>query len=172
MKIEAKNIKTFRGREGEGFNATLYFDGVRACLVDNDAGGGQFRYEWLSGKQNEEKALQARTKVEFLKAHKDETEETLKVKGESHWLDWMDVVVATIVMDTVELASLRRKAAKNALYITPGMKSGMYMVCKTPFSPAVKEEILKRKPDAKFLNENLDNGEWKTMLGITDSELE
>lgn len=168
MKIEAKNIKTFRGREGEGFNATLYFDGVRACLVDNDAGGGQFRYEWLSGKQNEEKALQALTKVEFLKAHKDETEETLKVKGESHWLDWMDVVVETIVMDAFELAKLRRAAAKYTLYWYPGMKTGQYAIKKIPFTPAIKAKLMAEKPDAKVLNENLDNGEWKNILGIKD----
>ena len=37
---QLKNVKTFMGREGEGFNATLYFNGKKIAHVDDYANGG------------------------------------------------------------------------------------------------------------------------------------
>ena len=48
MKLEVKNIKTFRGMEGMGFNCTLYIDGRKAGMVIDDARGGSYHYE-ISG---------------------------------------------------------------------------------------------------------------------------
>ena len=47
MKIEVRKVKSFKGREGNGFNADLYVtgakhcpDGTRAAEVIDDASGG------------------------------------------------------------------------------------------------------------------------------------
>ena len=42
----AKNIKTFQGREGRGFNATLYRVGKAVAFVMDDASGGEVRIDW------------------------------------------------------------------------------------------------------------------------------
>lgn len=42
-----KNVKTFRGHDGNGFNATLYENGKRVALVDDDGWGGGYNYQWL-----------------------------------------------------------------------------------------------------------------------------
>ena len=41
-----KGVKTFRGNEGYGFNATLYKDGKAIAFVYDDANGGCYSYEW------------------------------------------------------------------------------------------------------------------------------
>jgi hypothetical protein len=54
-------IKSFRGREGYGFNATLHRDGRKVAFVIDEANGGCFRYEWLgkdvATRQADEQAL-------------------------------------------------------------------------------------------------------------------
>jgi hypothetical protein len=43
--VELKGIKTFRGNEGYGFNATIYVNGVKCMFVIDDANGGCYNYE-------------------------------------------------------------------------------------------------------------------------------
>lgn len=45
MLLEIKNLKTFRGMEGSGFNATLYIDGRKSGMVIDDGNGGCFSYQ-------------------------------------------------------------------------------------------------------------------------------
>lgn len=40
------SVKTFRGMEGRGFNATLCRAGVPVALVIDDASGGPYQFEW------------------------------------------------------------------------------------------------------------------------------
>jgi hypothetical protein len=49
MKYEIKNLKTFNGRDGGGFEATLYKDGKRIATVFNDGCGGCTRYHFIDG---------------------------------------------------------------------------------------------------------------------------
>ena len=42
-----KNVKTFRGMEGPGYNANLYRNRKKVAQVDDDAQGGPLRYHWL-----------------------------------------------------------------------------------------------------------------------------
>lgn len=46
MAYAVKGVKTFRGREGEGYNATLYRDGKKVAFVTDDASGGQLDIDW------------------------------------------------------------------------------------------------------------------------------
>ena len=42
-----KKVKTFRGMEGEGYNADLYRDGKKIAFVIDEGCGGETRFEWL-----------------------------------------------------------------------------------------------------------------------------
>src|SRR5687768_17542817 len=53
MAYEAKGIKTFRGQEGEGYNASLYRDGKKVAFVIDDASGGMLDVEWLDRKEEQ-----------------------------------------------------------------------------------------------------------------------
>lgn len=45
MKLLARNIRTFVGREGPGYNASLYVDGVKAAdAIDEGNGGCGYQY--------------------------------------------------------------------------------------------------------------------------------
>jgi hypothetical protein len=46
-RLQVKGIKTFKGREGVGLNATLYFDGKKVCEVMDSADGGEMDYHWI-----------------------------------------------------------------------------------------------------------------------------
>ncbi|GAH34833.1 unnamed protein product, partial [marine sediment metagenome] len=46
-KYTIKNIKTFRGHDGQGYNATLYRDGKRIAVLIEFASGGPLDIEWL-----------------------------------------------------------------------------------------------------------------------------
>jgi len=43
--IELKKVKTFRGMEGTGLNADVYVNGVKTCMIIDDATGGDMQYE-------------------------------------------------------------------------------------------------------------------------------
>jgi hypothetical protein len=52
-----RNVKTFIGMEGQGFNATLCRDGKPIAFVIDDANGGCFHFQWNS--RDEEKSLES-----------------------------------------------------------------------------------------------------------------
>lgn len=45
MELTIKGFKTFRGHDGNGFNATLLIDGVPCADVTDDGWGGGYQYE-------------------------------------------------------------------------------------------------------------------------------
>ena len=46
MTYTVKNVRTFIGNEGQGFNANLYRDGIKVAFVFDDANGGDYSYQW------------------------------------------------------------------------------------------------------------------------------
>ena len=49
-RLDVRGIKTFRGRDGEGLSANLYFDGRKVCEVLDEGHGGEPYYRWTSTK--------------------------------------------------------------------------------------------------------------------------
>lgn len=45
---KVKNVKSFRGMEGDGFNANLYLGSKKVAFVMDSAFGGDYTYEWVS----------------------------------------------------------------------------------------------------------------------------
>lgn len=45
--FEIKNLKDWIGEEGPGFTVDLWIDGRKACLVRNNADGGNYHYDWI-----------------------------------------------------------------------------------------------------------------------------
>lgn len=66
-RLVVKNIKTFRGHDGVGLNATLYFDGKKVCEVLDDAHGGEWDFHWIDGYDSNSKiAAEVRAYVSTL----------------------------------------------------------------------------------------------------------
>tara|TARA_R100000808_G_C2126181_1_gene136413 strand:- start:687 stop:959 length:273 start_codon:yes stop_codon:yes gene_type:complete len=51
---QVKNIKLFDGREGTGFNATLYRGNTKVAKVVDDASGREVSFNWID---NQEESL-------------------------------------------------------------------------------------------------------------------
>ena len=60
-----RNVKCFRGMEGEGFNATFYRDGRRIAFVIDDASGGEIHIQWTDPHTRDAEEIRF---LEFLKA--------------------------------------------------------------------------------------------------------
>jgi len=50
-KVTIKNLKSFRGMEGYGFNADIYVNGVKSMFAMDGGNGGQFDYEVVKGQE-------------------------------------------------------------------------------------------------------------------------
>lgn len=51
MSYTVKNVKTFRGKERDGFNTDLYRDDKKVAFVINDGSGGRFAYRFVNEKE-------------------------------------------------------------------------------------------------------------------------
>jgi hypothetical protein len=47
MDYTLKGIKTFRGTDGDGLNATLYRDGVKVAFILDEGNGGDMHLQWF-----------------------------------------------------------------------------------------------------------------------------
>lgn len=50
-KLKVKNVVSFIGREGYGFNADLYVNNIKSAFVRDMADGGQTVFEWFDDTQ-------------------------------------------------------------------------------------------------------------------------
>lgn len=136
-------VKTFRGREGEGFNATLLCNGKPVAHVDDDANGGCYDFHWLAKDraqaQADEAALNAYVKTlpEF----------TVFGTTLEHDAD-------TFVSELVEEVSLRKQFARmikaSVLLVVDGTLRNTKRGTNTPTAIAA---VKARHPTATILNE-------------------
>ena len=63
LRLEVKNIKTFKGMDGVGLNATLYFDGKRVCEVIDEGSGGEPYYRWAGATHAEADATEKKVEA-------------------------------------------------------------------------------------------------------------
>ena len=132
-----RNVKTFRGMEGEGFNATLYREGRRIAFVIDDASGGDIQIQWANRRTRdvEEKRL-----LEFLK--------TLpKDRWEDQEYDVTpDVFMATLVDQSQIEKRLKRLFEKKTLFRLreDSTEDDNWRVIERPFSPAIKAALVKK----------------------------
>jgi len=94
-----RKIKTFRGHEGEGFNAELCRDGKKICDVIDEGNGGEIYFEGLSGAD--------RTQLEtFIK------DKTWEFDGHVYEMS-PDVFVGELVGDELERRRIARLCKKH-----------------------------------------------------------
>lgn len=144
-----RNIKTFQGVEGEGFNATLCRDGREVTFVIDDATGGDVRIQWADARSRgaEEKRL-----LKFLK--------TLpKERCEDREYDVTpDIFLAALVDQAQTEKRLKRLFRKETLFHLKGDRTDddKWRVLKVPFSSSVRAQLVRTYGDrlAHVLNEN------------------
>ena len=143
-----RNVKCFRGLEGEGFNATLYRDGRRIAFLIDDASGGEIRIQWTDPHTRDTEEVRL---LEFLKTLPREQSEGIEYSVDP------GIFVAALVDETATEKRLRRIFRKQTLFRLKEDRTDddKWRVLKAPFSPGVKAQIVKRYGDrlAQILNE-------------------
>lgn len=128
-------IKTFRGREGQGFNATLCCDGVPVAHIDDAANGGCYRWYWLAKDRAQMDADEAAFKA-HVAANSTETFEP------------EDAFVSAMVEDAQITRQVKGWLRKSVTF-TSGR---VIRRTKAPPSDALIANIIKQYPGAQILN--------------------
>ena len=144
-----RDIKTFRGMEGEGFNATICRDGREIAFVIDDATGGDVHIQWADARSQgaEEKRL-----LEFLKTLPKERWE------DTEYDVTPDIFLATLVEQAQTEKRLRRLFRTETLFRLRDdpTDNDKWRTLKAPFSPGVKAQLVKAYGDrlVHVLNED------------------
>lgn len=106
--LEVKGIVSFRGMEGQGFNATLFVDGVKTAFVIDEANGGDYIYE-VANKQKFELLK------EYIKTLPKWKSEELHMELDTD----MDMVIGDLVEEQEARSKLARQMTKKILVGQP-----------------------------------------------------
>lgn len=163
-----KNIKSFRGTDGYGYNATIYCDGKKIAFAMDGADGAPLNVEW------EDSNVRPLVDVTW-KNHNDEaciihcTPEEAKMYEHVRGKKWTlgefsgnmdpDLFIEELVNDELnkksKIAQEKRWIKKETLFHLKDQKEGAFMTIKAVFCKRVKDFIINKYGDqvAFILNE-------------------
>lgn len=143
-----KNVKTFFGMEGQGFNCALYLHNRKVAKVIDDARGGIFLYEWKDSQA--ESILNAYCAAQPT------------VRSEEHDFEYSltpDIFVDDLVTEFLEIKQLKGWCRNRIVWREEGQEEGAYMRTKTGVKftkvnvEAVKKMVAKEgKKIAEIIN--------------------
>ena len=136
-----KGVKTFRGMEGHGFNASLYKGGKRIAFVIDSAHGGDYNYEVTNEELFEELEGHIKTLPDIVTdmVNNDGSAFTYPVD--------MDSFVAQLVEADDDKKWWKRKLKNKTCFILKDTPEGRMQIINAPFSPKVKAVIMSRYGD-------------------------
>jgi len=165
MNYSVKNVKSFRGREGHGFNSTLYRDNKRVAYVDDDANGGECNYHWLDAKEPrvEVETTNWSGKSVIRKCTPEEAKFLNHIKGMIYTCQFTgdehpmteDIFVCELVEAYEEIKQYKRWCRKQTCFRLKGDKEGAWRTVNAPYDARVKAWVEKKYGDKveEILNE-------------------
>ena len=135
QKYEVKGIKSFRGNEGYGFNATLYRKGKKIAFVMDSAQGGQHDWEWVDRKLRFEE-----TKLICLVKNIPECETEFDF---TMGVD-IDMFISMLVGEKEEYDSFKRKCKTKTLYTLKSDQPNQYWIMNHIYDERVKAHLQKK----------------------------
>jgi len=163
-KYTVKNVKTFRGMEGTGYECMLYRDGKCVATVTDTADGGDVNIYWKDARKPRIEVACTNYKDEpwtrkctpeeaIFVAHL----ETLpKEKGYGMELKVSDgMFIERLVSAFEEEKQVRRWCKSKTVFKLKGDAEGSYRTVKAPYGPKVKAFIMDQYGDkvVEILNE-------------------
>ena len=118
-----RKVKTFKGYEGQGFNAELLRDGRPVAFVIDSAQGGEFEYQWY-GSGN----------VEMLKLREFAKVQPAVKSGDVELAMDMDLYVGTLLDSHLEDMQKRSWCKTKCVFRLKGDKDGEYRTIPVPKS--------------------------------------
>jgi len=148
MKVELKSLKVHKDMSEETtcFSATIYIDGIKAGDARNSGHGGMTMVHIFDPDLRKKLAAF----VDTLPTEKSQYfPEGLKLEVDSY--------IDTLVEQAEELKWLKRNCKGKTMFRTSDQKSGEWFTIKSPFSPAVKDHLVKKYGDklVEIANEKL-----------------
>lgn len=137
-----KNVKTFVGHDGQGFNASLYCNGKKVATVVDTAFGGPIDFHF--DKREDEQAY-----IDFCKSQP-------QVECYGTMLDMdTDIYVSELVNTFLENKELKRRCKKNTLVVTKDCEKDSFYVYKVVFNENIKKQLEEKHGDdlVEIINE-------------------
>lgn len=143
MNYTLSNVKTFNGRQGQGFSATLSLDGRKVADVIDEANGGCSRFYWLAKDRTQANADE-RTLTEYVA-----TLPPTMFDGEPLTMD-IDLFVSNLVED-INVARQFARWSKNSIVFSVGRDIRRTKAGYTA-TPERIAALMAKYPSAKVLN--------------------
>jgi len=151
MVYSVKNIKSFTGREGLGFECTLYKDGKKIGTVTDTANGGEVDFYLDKGEEDKLRAYcktLPRTYYDDVKnttsLTKKQFEKFWKEGREIHAGDFVTALVEKWENDKRQKAQRRRWCKRETVFRIEGDKKGNYRTISQPYDIKIKAHLMQK----------------------------
>ena len=144
LDYSVKGVKSFRGMEGQGFNATLYRGKIKIAFVIDEANGGCYHYDWFN--RAEEKIL-----MDYCESlPKEAVYDDMEISVDP------DMLVGALVDKYENDKKFSRLCKTSTVFRLKGDPDGQYQVYKkVPFNEAMRKLLMEKYGDTieDILNE-------------------
>jgi len=155
-----KNVKSFMGREGLGFNANLYRGKKKIAFCFDDARGGEVDIDWVGGWKGEEATLLEQHIATLPKVQSSYSDMELTIDQ-----GWFVSELVTKWEQEKDLRKMKKQCMTKILFRTPKHKLGQYVIMSATFNGETKAKIqAKYGNDVEIFNEVLAKGETPSVL--------
>lgn len=146
-KYEVRNVKSFRGMEGYGFNADLHRDGVRIALVIDGGDGGCMIYEMADGSRH----AHGHPEMMLLEEHCRQLPPYVSALCPEGMPVSVDMFMGLLV-DEYHIDKRLRTILRNEWLVTDGDKILSWKKKRTP-EMVFRHTLKNRLPQAKVVND-------------------
>jgi len=159
-----KNVKSFQGREGYGFNCTLYRDGkkVGSC-IDDASGGEMYPVSW-------DAKVDRKEEQRLLNAHIGTLPKVASSFGDGKMTltideGWFVTELVNQFEKQKEVRKVQRQCSTKTLFRTPTMEKGSYSWYKVPYNERVAKFVREKQgKDVEIFNEVFAEGKIPSVL--------
>ena len=159
-----KNVKSFMGREGLGFNCNLYRKNKKVAFCFDDAGGGDACINWIEGGYDGEESQLLKKHIATLPAIKSEyTDQFLTIS-----MDWFVTDCVSKWEQNRDIRKMKRQCQTKTLFKASKYKNRQYTILNVPYSNSTKQRIQdKYDKDVEIFNDVLAKGDIPSVLYIS-----
>lgn len=155
-----KNVVSFVGMDGYGFNANLYRGKKKVAFCVDDGNGGEVNIHWEDGYNGEESKLL----TEFVKTIPPVPCDIEGVESIAVDVSFFVSCLIDVYENQKLIKKLKKQCETKTLFRIPNQRSGEYFVKTLQYSPNIAQIIRSRYPDAEIFNEVFANNKTPSIF--------
>jgi len=161
-----KNVKSFEGREGLGFNCNLYRDDKKiGSCIDDASGGGMYPIDWDRKLDYKKEQELFDTHIKSLPDVKSDIGGKLFTYKMDEW-GFVEELVANFEANR-DLLKMQKQCRAKTLFRTSQHKKGQYVIINTPCTDGLRSKLKhKHGDDIEIFNDVIANGEVPSVLQV------